>query len=41
MGASPTLRSPMKSRKVDMGAAEGAGGKGRRDGLGSPTSVTM
>lgn len=44
IGASPTLRSPMKTRKLGSPGrtvAEGAGGAGKRDGLGTPTSVTM
>lgn len=44
IGASPTLRSPMKSRRVGSPGrtiAEGAGGNARREGLGTPTSVTM
>jgi len=42
MGASPTLRSPMKSRRLGSPAADKKeGGAGQRDGLGSPTSVTM
>ena len=42
MGASPTLRSPMKSRRLgspDKTVREG--GAKNRDGLGTPTSVTM
>ena len=44
MGASPTLRSPMKRRLGSPGrnVAEGAGGAAaKREGLGTPTSVTM
>lgn len=43
IGASPTLRSPMKSRRIGSPGrtvAEGAGAA-RREGLGTPTSVTM
>lgn len=42
IGASPTLRSPMKTRRL--GSPEKnkrEGGENRRDGLGTPTSVTM
>ena len=43
MGASPTLRSPMKSRRLGSPdkSATSASGASRRDGLGTPTSVTM
>ena len=44
LGASPTLRSPMKRRLGSPGrtVAEGAGGAAaKREGLGTPTSVTM
>lgn len=43
MGASPTLKSPLKSRRLgspDKQGREGGETK-QRDGLGSPTSVTM
>jgi len=43
MGASPTLKSPLKSRRLgspDKQTREEGGAK-PRDGLGSPTSVTM
>jgi hypothetical protein len=42
MGASPTLRSPMKSRRLGSpDRTKREGGEQQRDGLGSPTSVTM
>ena len=46
IGASPTLRSPLKMRGTQHGTSpdktrrEG-GGEARREGLGTPTSVTM
>ena len=42
IGASPTLRSPLKSRKVGSpDKTTRKDGDARRDGLGTPTSVTM
>lgn len=43
IGASPTLRSPLKSRKLNgsLDKTTRKEGENRRDGLGTPTSVTM
>ena len=44
IGASPTLRSPMKTRGLGLPAGQagpGAAADARREGLGTPTSVTM
>ena len=44
MGASPTLRSPTKTLRLGQqpgATAEGAGTAAKREGLGTPTSVTM
>lgn len=41
MGASPTLRSPLKRRLGSPDKVKREGGESKRDGLGTPTSVTM
>jgi len=42
IGASPTLRSPAKARRLGSPTkTTREGGDARRDGLGTPTSVTM
>ena len=41
LGASPTLRSPTKTKRLGSPGKETRTGEARREGLGTPTSVTM